>query len=323
MPRAREFDLSVIVIVFNMRREAPRTLYSLSPVYQRDIEAGDYEVIVIDNGSTEPLVEEDVEACGANFRYLYHQTRSPSPVDAVNRGVSLSRSETVMICLDGARILSPGLLAYALGAGRAMAPGPAFVATLAWHLGPDIQALSTKAGYGKAAEDRLLSGIDWRRDGYELFTVATLAPSSGAGWLSTPAESNCFALPKAEYERLGGLDARFQSPGGGLANLDFFRRALASDRLAYVMLLGEGTFHQIHGGASTKAPYQAWDAFHDEYLSLRGEPYSKPAKAPIYFGSMPTQCLRFLRLPVEPAGLEGSRAGPGPEAGTRTAGVQK
>jgi glycosyltransferase involved in cell wall biosynthesis len=125
MPRAREFDLSVIVIVFNMRREAPRTLYSLSPAYQRDIEAVDYEVIVIDNGSTEPLVEEDVEACGANFRYLYHQTRSPSPVDAVNRGVSLSRSETVMICLDGARILSPGLLAYALGAGRAMAPGPA------------------------------------------------------------------------------------------------------------------------------------------------------------------------------------------------------
>src|SRR5216683_2592387 len=50
--RRRRPDLSVIVVVHNMAREAPRTLYSLSTTYQRHIAAEDYEVIVVDNGST-------------------------------------------------------------------------------------------------------------------------------------------------------------------------------------------------------------------------------------------------------------------------------
>jgi len=321
MSHPDNFVLSIIVIVFNMRREAPRTLYSLSPSYQRGISSKDYEVIVIDNGSDEPLKEEEVEAYGPNFRYLYHDTRSPSPVEAVNLGVSLARSGTVMICLDGARILSPGLLFFARAATTACAPRPAFVATLAWHLGPEVQQTSVHQGYGKEHEDRLLSGIDWRENGYDLFTIATLAPSSDAGWFCTPAESSCFALPKTEYERLGGFDLRFQAAGGGLAALDFFKRALASDGLDYVMLLGEGTFHQIHGGASTNAPSSAWEAFHDEYVAVRGEPYSRPDRAPLYFGSMPAQCLPFLRLSVEHA--RGTEAGVGPGDEAAIPGVQE
>ena len=49
--RASEPDISVIIVVHNMTREAPRTLYSLSAAYQRDIAPDDYEVIVVDNGS--------------------------------------------------------------------------------------------------------------------------------------------------------------------------------------------------------------------------------------------------------------------------------
>jgi glycosyltransferase involved in cell wall biosynthesis len=321
MPRARDLLLSIIVIVFNMRREAPRTLYSLSPSYQRDIDAANYEVIVIDNGSDEPLLEQDVKAYGPNFRYLYHDTRSPSPVEAVNRGASMARGETVTICLDGARILSPGLLSYALGALEAHAPRPAFVATLAWHLGPDAQQNSVHQGYGKEREDHLLSVVDWQNNGYELFTIATLAPSSAFGWFCTPVESSCFTMPKAEYERLGGFNARFQSPGGGLANLDFFKRALASEYLAYVMLLGEGTFHQIHRGASTNAPSSTWEAFHDEYMAVCGEPYSRPDRAPLYFGSIPAQCLPFLRLSVDQVRLTESGVDPG--TGADIPGAQK
>ena len=47
--------LSIIVICFNMRREAPRTIYSLSKKFQKRIRLEDYEIIVIDNDSTEPL----------------------------------------------------------------------------------------------------------------------------------------------------------------------------------------------------------------------------------------------------------------------------
>jgi len=51
MPEPHRPDVSVVVVIYNMAREAPRTLHSLSAAYQRHIDADDYEVIVVDNGS--------------------------------------------------------------------------------------------------------------------------------------------------------------------------------------------------------------------------------------------------------------------------------
>ena len=48
---AEVLALSVVVVFHNMRREAERTLHSLSRAYQRGVDDLDYEVIVIDNGS--------------------------------------------------------------------------------------------------------------------------------------------------------------------------------------------------------------------------------------------------------------------------------
>ena len=47
--------MSVVVVFFNMRREAIRTLFSLTTAYQRDISIDDYDVIVLDSGSTQAL----------------------------------------------------------------------------------------------------------------------------------------------------------------------------------------------------------------------------------------------------------------------------
>ena len=44
-------DLTVVVVVYDMAREAERTLHSLSRTYQRGIDDLDYEVIVVENGS--------------------------------------------------------------------------------------------------------------------------------------------------------------------------------------------------------------------------------------------------------------------------------
>ena len=44
-------DLSVVVVFYNMQREAARTLHSLSRAYQQGIDDLDYEVIVVENGS--------------------------------------------------------------------------------------------------------------------------------------------------------------------------------------------------------------------------------------------------------------------------------
>ena len=59
--------LSVVVIFYNMRREAARTLYSLTPRYQQGISEDDYEVLVIDSGSQEPLDENHVTSLQAEF----------------------------------------------------------------------------------------------------------------------------------------------------------------------------------------------------------------------------------------------------------------
>src|SRR4051794_24376586 len=101
-----------------MRREAPRTLHSLTPAYQ-GVDPETYEVIAVDNGSNEPLDPTVVEAFGPNFRHVMFLPEWPSPSAALNHAVGLGAGERVMLCIDGARILSPGILRYADRAFRA------------------------------------------------------------------------------------------------------------------------------------------------------------------------------------------------------------
>lgn len=283
----RRPKLSVVVIVYDMGREAPRTLQSLALPYQTGIAAEDYEVIVVDNGSPIPLGEAAIRAYGSNFRYRYIKNALKSPAAAVNLGVALSRAPVVGICVDGARIASPGLLSTALSAFR-LHKDP-IVATLAWHLGPEVQQKSVLNGYNKGTEDRLLESIRWPSDGYRLFEISVLAASSNKGYFAAPSESNALFLRRSTFHEMGGYDTAFDLPGGGLLNLDFFIRALDRKQSPYVMLLGEGTFHQIHGGASTSAEperdrFQEWA---EQYKKIRGEPWQHPQKSAIYLGHIP------------------------------------
>jgi glycosyltransferase involved in cell wall biosynthesis len=283
----RRPKLSLVVVVYDMGREAPRTLRSLSTPYQTGIATEDYEVIVMDNGSPTPLGESVVKALGPQFRYHYVQDAAKSPADAVNRGVALARGKYVGIFIDGARIASPGLLALALRAfGLHKDP---IVATLAWHLGPELQQKSVLKGYDKPTEDGLLDSIGWPRDGYRLFEISVLAASSFKGYAAAPSESNALFLKRSSYAEMGGMDPAFDLPGGGLLNLDFFIRCLERDS-PLVMLFGEGTFHQIHGGASTGAARDEGDRFQrwaEQYRQIRGKSWHHPEK-PMHFLGRPT-----------------------------------
>jgi len=190
-------------------------------------------------------------------------------------------------------MLSPGIVAGLLAGLRAFADP--LVATLAWHLGPKVQNESILEGYDQAAEDRLLATVDWRGDGYELFRIATLAGSSAAGWFRPLGESNCLAVPRGAWDALGGLDERFAAPGGGLVNLDFYRRAC--DRAgALVLLMGEGTFHQVHGGVATNVPLarHPFATFAAEYSSIRGVDFAPPDREAVFLGCLPPQAAPFL-----------------------------
>ena len=286
--RSGKPSLSVIVVAYDMTRELPRTLRSLAPEYQRGIAADDYEVIVVDNGSPVPVDDAMLAGFPGRVRSVRVDPAPPSPAHAANVGAELAQGDFVGLLIDGARMASPGLLAHALLA-RHVAARPV-VATLGWHLGTTLHAHAGDAGYDQAAEDRLLADLDWERNGYRLFTAATLAESSSRGWFAPLGESNGLFMETATWHALGGLDERFVLPGGGLANHDFFRRACELDGTQLVVLLGEGTFHQIHGGAATSGRV-GWDDMHAEYVRLRGRPWSPPANERLYLGIVPPETL--------------------------------
>jgi glycosyltransferase involved in cell wall biosynthesis len=295
--------VSIVVVLFNMAREAPRTLYSLSSSYQREVNGSEYEVVVVDNGSSAPVSEETVKSFGENFRYYSYGPSSPSPVAAINFGAAQAKAEFIGLMIDGARLVTPGILRHAM-MGLRMAPNPV-VSTVSWHLGPDVQYRSTGNGFSREREDDLLAGIDWRANGYRLFDVSSLAGSSREGFFRPLAESNCFFMPRKTFERLGGFEERFDLPGGGLANLDMYKRACEVADAKLFILLGEGSFHQVHGGISTNATEEEnnrlWHLFEKEYIDIRGKHYQRPDKRPEYIGHVPPELLRFVRYSAEKA----------------------
>lgn len=292
--------LSIVVVFFNMQREATRTLHSLSSDYQRGVDAGQYEVIAIDNGSPRPLDACFVKSQGPNFRYHFHATDSISPAEAVNLGVEMARGEFVAVIVDGARMASPGLVKHTLQA-LAMSPDPV-VGALAWHLGPDVQNHSMLEGYDQRVEDQLLESIDWPADGYRLFEIAVLAQSSARGFLGgMPGELSWLCLRRDTFQRIGGFRPAFRSRGGGLVNQDIRNRLMTCEGIAPLMLLGEGVFHQFHGGVATNVPMEQHPIleFKAEYEAIVGKPFSRSSTPQVeYLGPMPEAARRFInRVP--------------------------
>jgi tetratricopeptide (TPR) repeat protein len=304
LPSARP-DVSVIVVVYNIPREAPRTLLSLSASYQRHIKADEYEVIVVDNGSEPPLDSKLFAELEGNFRVIRIDNASPSPAQAVNRGIAEARGDIICVMIDGARIITPGLLHFARHGARLY--DHAVVAALGWYLGYDFQRWAIQCGYDQAREDALLAKIGWPQDGYRLFDIATMDESSVEGWFHPIAEANALFMRRESWERIAGMDERFASPGGGLVNLDVYSRALELPHARLVLLLGEGTFHQVHGGVATNLPPdlvpEKWAQWASEYERLRGRPYAFPkiGSPPTYIGTLPRPALvRFVQAAVAP-----------------------
>jgi len=298
-------DLSVVVVVYNIPREAPRTLLSLSAAYQRHIDADDYEVIVVDNGSNPPFDRKVIDDLQGNFRLIHIDAAPASPAHAINRGLAEARGDIIGVMIDGARIVTPGLLHFARHGARLY--DRAIVATLGWYLGYDLQRRSMQSGYDQTREDALLAQIQWPEDGYRLFEIATFDESSVDGWLQPITESNCLFMRHEMWEELGGLDERFDLPGGGFLNLDTWNRANELPEAELVFLTGEGTFHQFHGGIATNAPTARMERdlrrWADQYKEIREQPWQAPRSKirRTYLGTMPQSVLaRFVRAAIDP-----------------------
>ena len=275
--------LSVIVISYESERELAKTLYSLSPSFQRNVDTEDYEVIVVDNGSRRPPKPEQFYELGLDLRVLHAEDPTPSPVAAVNLGLDQSCGAAMGVFIDGARLASPGLLWRTRQALESTER--AVVGARGRYLGPMMQRRSMKFGYNQTVEDELLERVDWKRNGYDLFRISIFDETSRPTWHSHVGETNALFMRRALWAELEGFDPAFQSPGGGFVNLDAWERACNLPAVSAILLLGEATFHQFHGGVATNKERKDVDKFRQEYIALRGRDHRRPSTPVSFWGS--------------------------------------
>jgi glycosyltransferase involved in cell wall biosynthesis len=300
----RDLTLSVILVAYNMQRAAPRSVQSLLTPYQRGISADSYEVIVVDNGSDSPLTSlPGPEGC-AGIRTIRLENAPASPARAINLGLAKARGQVVAVMVDGAHMLTPGALRHGLDLFGSL-DNPV-VALPQFFLGPGPQTETIYQGYDEAAEDALLEQIGWPEDGYRLFEIGVPYRIEPGGrrpqlfWFVRLFESNCLFARRETLEHIGGCDERFDLPGGGLLLPDLYRRLADLPDAELVQLLGEASFHQIHGGTSTNVTRAQQKARLQEYLAqyqaIRGRAFEVSQKPLRYYGHMPTPQARRLML---------------------------
>jgi cephalosporin hydroxylase/GT2 family glycosyltransferase len=265
---------SIIVVFYNMPREAARTLTSLTRAYQRGIGNLRYEVLCVDNGSDPPLDAAWVSAFGPEFRLVRPTRILSSPCAAINEAAAQAHGRFLAIMIDGAHILTPGVLREVWDT-ITEAPD-AVVALRSWFVGGDQRWLAA-SGYERTQEDMLFDKIAWPSDGYRLFSIGESYWESPRPWFDAMIESNCLFLPATLFRQIGGMDEDFAEAGAGYANLDLFRRAADATQEPVVALIGEATFHQFHDGTTTNAVTATKEArvraYESHYVEMRGKPF--------------------------------------------------
>lgn len=290
--------LSIIVIAHAMRRQAMNTLYSLCPDYQQDVYPASYEVLVMENESDNNLDADDVSALGDNFRYFLRSEEGVSPAPAINEALGLCRGRYVGLLIDGARMLTPRVLKYALQALHipgAVVAVPGYYLTGVGKLGDDErESLDYERAY--------LERSDWRRQGYNLFSEACFSNGNRNGFLDPLMECNALFVERSSLLELGGADERFNLRGGGALNLHLYRQVATLPESRLFILAGEGNFHQFHGGTSTRSGSDR-DAlvqtFKSQLDSFWPGGFKSVSREPTLFGAVTEPAMRFLQQSLD------------------------
>ena len=76
--------VSVVVVAYDMARELPRTLHTLDPRRQVGVDGGDYEVVLVDNGSPTPVDPDVLARFSGRLELIRLDPAPPSPARAAN-----------------------------------------------------------------------------------------------------------------------------------------------------------------------------------------------------------------------------------------------
>ena len=268
--------LSIVIIAYKMQREIPRTLRSFLPPLQRAVEDVDYEIIIVDNGSPDALELGDLlhqSSLPVHLVRIAPEDARVSPARAINDAIRDSATgDLLLICIDGARMASSHLVRRTLDALTHHPDAFTFVGSR--HLGPKPQMQSVLEGYDQTVEDALLDSVDWEGDLDRLYAISVWAGAHHGGNPLLQNETNAFGVSRETWNTVGGYDEGFLR-GGGLCNLELFGRYVSRAGALNVLLLGESTFHQVHGGASTSDDTY-FTASLPEHAQVTGNDYSWP-----------------------------------------------
>lgn len=287
--------ISVIVIAYKMSAQLEKTLLTLAPGFQQGVTADDYEVIVVENNSVDSLPAEKVAQLPDNFRYLLREETAASPVYAINIAFEMCAAPYICLMIDGARMVSPGIIYNALMA-YTMSEN-AVVAVPGYHLGDEEQHL-VQGGLNQAeAEIELLASVDWREDGYELFNISTFSGANSHGYLHPLMECNCLFGSAENYAAIGYADTQFQLHGGGSINLHMYRSLGMLPGTKLFVLPGEGSFHQFHGGVTTSSYEERSEEIERHRVQLHSlwpEGFSSLRRESTLLGRVSPQAKPFL-----------------------------
>lgn len=289
--------LSIVVIVYKMARQAMNTLYSLSADYQRNVCADDYEVIVVENRSDNTLDPAAIARLNGHFRYFLRDETGVSPVPALNFGVTQSSAPQLGLMIDGARMITPRVIENVLAATRMVAHP--LIAVPGYNIGPAEQQYHHEHQYDEKTEERLLEKIHWQQNGYRLFDVANLSGANPKGALQLFLECNCLFVSRNAFDEIGGADERFNLRGGGSINLHLYRKlGMHPLHERYLVLPGEGSFHQFHGGVTTSHSENRetiLSEFRNQLDQIWGGEFGGALKRePMLLGAVNSHAQRFL-----------------------------
>ena len=291
--------ISIVVVFYDMPWQAANTLYSLSSHYQKSIDAGDYEILAIENNSKRNLGKDAALAIDSNIKYLLRDEPSPSPVAAINEGIDLAQGEFLGLMIDGARMLSPGVLHLAEQATRAM-DNP-LVMIPGYHLGGEK---SFEQGYSEANDQQLLEQLNWKYDGYELFSRASMSPGNENGYMNPFMESSLLFAARQAFINIGCANKDFNLAGGGSINLHMMRQLGIEQNLNPVVLVGEGSFHQHHGGVTTSDSAnkrELIEQFQQQLDSYWNGQFEGLRKEPVMLGALPFQAYEYMHFSASKA----------------------
>ncbi len=294
---SNSIKISVVVIVYKMPRQALNTAYSLSIHHQRNVCESDYEIVIVENESTDNVDEQALLAIANNIRYYRRQETSASPCGAINFGLSKARGQSICLMIDGARMVTPRVIEYALLAQQA--DPDSLLAIPGYNLGPDEHQFHLDTGYNEEVEQDLLANTHWKDNGYRLFDIANISGANEKGIFHPLLECNCMFSSAESFARIGGANEEFDLPGGGSINLHMFRQlGMLPDTQLYFIAPGEGSFHQFHGGITTQqaADREAVLESHRRQLHSYWEGgFHALRREPILLGAVNSHAQRFMQ----------------------------